>query len=80
MQAVPADGHASNAAGMGAATVSELGATVRCLGCTIFIGIGHHQAVPHPAPDEPGRRCGECHARELRRAQGRVLACLRSEE
>jgi hypothetical protein len=62
------------------ATVSELGATLRCLGCTIFIGIGHHEAIPHPLSDEPGMLCGDCHARERRRAQGRVPACARAEE
>jgi hypothetical protein len=63
------------------ARVSELGATVRCRACTIFIGEGHLERVPLTAPGESGVYCGACVVRILRRdhqarpasAAGRLL-------
>jgi hypothetical protein len=47
--------------------VSEFNATTKCRDCEIFIGTGHSDAIPIPAPDGPGYLCRACHQAELRR-------------
>ena len=47
--------------------VSEYRATLKCRECEVFIGIGHHDAVPIPSPDGDGVLCRACHRTVLRR-------------
>ena len=46
--------------------VSEYNATLKCQECEIFIGIGHFDAEPIPAP-EGGLVCRACYRALLRR-------------
>jgi hypothetical protein len=47
--------------------VSEYNATIKCRECEIFIGTGHFDAVPIPAPDGAGHLCRACLRAEQRR-------------
>jgi hypothetical protein len=40
--------------------VSQYQATVKCRDCEIFIGVGHEDNVPLPAPDGLGYMCRPC--------------------
>jgi hypothetical protein len=40
--------------------VSEYNATLKCRDCEIFIGAGHEDEFPIPAPDGPGILCRSC--------------------
>jgi hypothetical protein len=47
--------------------ISEFKATTKCRECEIFIGTGHFDAIPIPAPDGGGCLCRACYQAELRR-------------
>jgi hypothetical protein len=47
--------------------VSEFNARLKCAECTIFIGIGHFDAVPMVMKDGCGPYCRACYRAELRR-------------
>jgi len=47
--------------------VSEHNATAKCRECEVFIGTGHYDAIPIPAPDGSGLFCRACYGAELRR-------------
>lgn len=40
--------------------VSQFKATIKCRDCEIFIGLGHEDGVPLPAPDGVGYMCRAC--------------------
>jgi len=49
--------------------VSHFHATLRCRECEIFIGTGHVERVPLPAPDGTGYLCRSCWRSDRRRRQ-----------
>ena len=51
-------------------TVSEYNATMKCRECDIFIGTGHFDATPLPAPNGRGHLCRACWQSEQRRLRG----------
>jgi len=50
--------------------VSQFQATVKCRDCEIFMGSGHEDAVPLPAPDGLGYLCRACWQSLRRRTRG----------
>ena len=49
--------------------VSHFKATIKCRDCEIFIGPGHADGVPLPAPDGVGYVCRSCWQSFQRRAR-----------
>ena len=47
--------------------VSQFRATIKCRECEIFIGVGHEDRVPLPAPDGMGYMCRACWQSHRRR-------------
>ncbi len=47
--------------------ISEFNATLKCRECEVFIGTGHEDAEPIPAPDGVGFYCRSCLASWNRR-------------
>jgi hypothetical protein len=52
--------------------VSEYKATIKCRDCEIFIGAGHEDEFPIPAPDGSGVLCRSCLSSWQRRQRGQV--------
>jgi hypothetical protein len=52
--------------------VSEYNATIKCRDCEIFIGAGHEDEFPIPAPDGPGVLCRSCLIAWQRRQRGEM--------
>ena len=49
--------------------VSQFRATIKCRDCEIFIGAGHEDRVPLPAPDGMGYMCCSCWQSHRRRTR-----------
>jgi hypothetical protein len=60
-------------------TVSEYNATLKCRDCEVFIGTGHHDAIPIPASDGYGYFCRACYQSDQRRRRGGWRAVVWSE-
>jgi hypothetical protein len=52
--------------------VSEYNATIKCRECEIFIGSGHEDELPIPAPDGSGVLCHSCLVSWQRRQRGQM--------
>jgi hypothetical protein len=49
--------------------VSQFQATIKCRDCEVFIGRGHEDTVPLPAPDGVGYMCRACWQSHRRRTR-----------